>query len=440
MKRVEVGIIGCGYWGPNLVRTFVEIGGATVRGVADKDRERLHRVGTRYPHLRVLTEDFHHLFEQRLDAVVVCTPPETHYDIVRACLEQGLDVLVEKPLATSSEHARELVEIAERHGQILMVGHIGAYTPAVTELRSMIAAGALGDIAYIDAVRVGLGLFRSNLNVIWDLAPHDIAILMYLLGESPKSVSTRGIGCIEPTNEDVAYLTLSFPSGVLAHVRLSWLDPCKTRRVTVVGNQKMVVYDDLENHEKLKIYDKHVDAVRQTDTFGDFHFAYHYGSILSPYIEGDEPLRVECLHFLECVRDRSTPLTDGRNGLAVVEAIEAAQQSLRKGGTPVSIAKVVAGRTPQRWRPAFPADGTEGNGAAVKGNRADKARKAHRKEMRRAAKADANGKVNGNGSNGNGVKRNGNGSSNGSNGNGTNGNGKVGKGAIKVRDYAPEEV
>ncbi len=180
-------------------------------------------------------------------------------------------------------------------------------------------------------MRVGLGLFRANLNVVWDLAPHDIAILMYLLGETPNSVSTRGLGCVEPSNEDVAYFTLSFPSGVLAHVRLSWLDPCKTRRVTVVGKQKMVVYDDLENLEKLKIYDKHVDAVRQTDTFGDFQFAYHYGSILSPYIEGDEPLRLECLHFLECVRERTTPLTDGRNGLAVVEVIEAAQRVAAQG-------------------------------------------------------------------------------------------------------------
>lgn len=423
MKRVDVGIIGCGYWGPNLVRTFVEIGGASVRGVADRDRERLDRVANRYPDVRVLTEDFHDMFEQRLDAVVVCTPPETHYDIVRACLERGLDVLVEKPLATSPEHARELVDLAERRGRILMVGHIGVYTPAVTELRSMIAAGALGDIAYIDAVRVGLGLFRSNLNVIWDLAPHDIAILMYLLGESPKSVSTRGIGCVEPSNEDVAYLTLSFPSGVLAHVRLSWLDPCKTRRVTVVGKQKMVVYDDLENHEKLKIYDKRVAAVRQTDTFGDFHFAYHYGNILSPYIEGDEPLRVECLHFLECVRERSTPLTDGRNGLAVVEAIEAAQQSLRKGGSPVSIAQVIAGRTPQRWRPVSPVDG---NGDAAEAaqrrereaNGTDKLRKAHRKAIRRAAKAAGNGKANGNG----------------------NGNGKAGKAAIEVHDRVHEEV
>jgi hypothetical protein len=313
-----------------------------------------------------------------------------------------------------------------------MVGHIGAYTPAVTELRTMMAQGALGDVAYIDAVRVGLGLYRSNLNVIWDLAPHDIAILMYLLGESPKSVSTRGIGCLEPSNEDVAYLTLSFPSGVLAHVRLSWLDPCKTRRVTVVGKQKMVVYDDLESHEKLKIYDKHVDAVRQTDTFGDFQFAYHYGSILSPYIEGDEPLRVECLHFLECVRERSTPLTDGRNGLAVVEAIEAAQESLRKGGSPVSIAKVVSGRTPQRWRPAFPADVDDANRAAEKAarrrareaNGAGKAGKAHRKAIRRAEKAATNGKSNGNG----------NGNSNG------NGNGKAGKAAAKVHDPVHEEV
>ncbi|HEY3671125.1 MAG TPA: Gfo/Idh/MocA family oxidoreductase [Acidimicrobiia bacterium] len=460
MKRVAVGIIGCGYWGPNLVRTFVEIGGASVRAVADRDRARLDRVAARYPQLRMLTEDYHDLFDARLDAVIVCTPPETHYDIVRACLERGLDVLVEKPLATSSVHARELVDLAERNGRVLMVGHIGAYTPAITELRSMMSLGALGDIAYIDAVRVGLGLFRANLNVVWDLAPHDIAILMYLLGEAPNSVSARGLGCVDPSNEDVAYLTLSFPSGVLAHVRLSWLDPCKTRRVTVVGKQKMVVYDDLENLEKLKIYDKHVDAVRQTDTFGAFQFAYHYGSVLSPYIEGDEPLRLECLHFLECVRERSTPLTDGRNGLAVVEVIEAAQQSLHKDGRRVPVAPVVEARSPQRWRPAFRTVRVDAKrvpeerplaerGPAERGSAgAPKPRKAHRKAVRRAERAAFNANANGNGKANGKVSGNGNGNGNGNgkvsgNGNGKvsgNGNGKAAKAVAEVHEPVHEEV
>src|SRR5512143_3114462 len=191
-----------------------------------------------------------------------------------------------------------------------MVGHIGAYNRAVTALKGIVDSGELGEILYVDAVRAGLGLFHPSLNVIWDLGPHDVAILLHVLGEAPESVNTRGVACVQRSVEDVAYMTMTFPSGVLAHMRMSWLDPFKSRRITVVGSRKMVVYDDLESHEKIKIYDKSVNAVRETETFGDFQFAYHYGSVVSPYIPLEEPLRLEAMHFLECVVDRSTPLTD----------------------------------------------------------------------------------------------------------------------------------
>jgi predicted dehydrogenase len=204
-------------------------------------------------------------------------------------------------------------------------------------MREMIDSGELGQIAYIDAVRGGLGLFHPSLNVIWDLAPHDIAILMYLLGSTPHSVSTRAIACVEESIEDVAYMSLLFPGEVLAHSRMSWLDPCKQRRIAVVGRKKMVVYDDLENQEKLKIYDKRVDSIRRTDTFGEHQYAYHYGSVVSPYVNYDEPLRLECLHFVECVENRLKPLTDGENGLQVVRVIEAAQRSMQSGGRQVPI-------------------------------------------------------------------------------------------------------
>jgi predicted dehydrogenase len=338
----RVGVIGCGYWGPNLVRTFLEIPDATVPAVADRDPERLRAITGRHPQIGRTSEEFRDLFEMGLDAVVVSTPPETHYEIVLACLEAGLDVLVEKPLATSTTAALALTELAEATGRVLMVGHIGAYNPAVTALKRMVVTGELGEIRYVDAVRAGLGLFHPRLNVIWDLAPHDIAILLHVLGEFPYSVGTRGIGCVEPGIEDVAYLTLLFPSGVLAHTRMSWLDPCKTRRITMVGSEKMVLYDDLEPHEKVKVYDKRVDAIRRTDTYGDFQFAYHYGSVVSPYIEFAEPLRLECLHFLECVRLRVPPLTDGRNGIEVVQVIEAAHRSLRAGGVAVPITRAPA--------------------------------------------------------------------------------------------------
>jgi predicted dehydrogenase len=219
-----------------------------------------------------------------------------------------------------------------------MVGHIGAYNPAVQALRTSIRAGELGQVRYIDAVRVGLGLFHPRLNVIWDLAPHDISILLYLLDEAPTTVSAHGIACIEESVEDLAYLTLRFASGILAHVRLSWLDPSKTRRVTVVGSRRMAIYDDLEPHEKIKIYDKRVSAVRPSETYADFQFSYHYGSVVSPYIELQEPLRLECSHFVECVLERARPITDGRNGVRVVQTIEAAQRSLRKAGVEAPVA------------------------------------------------------------------------------------------------------
>jgi predicted dehydrogenase len=346
---VKVAVIGCGYWGPNLVRTLVELPGVEVQAVVDCDPIRLEHARARYPQIEVFGEDYTDLFALDLDAVAVCTPAETHFEIARACLEAGLDVFVEKPLATSVTDAQHLAELADTLGRVLMVGHIGAYNPAVGALRDMVRRGVLGEVAYIDAVRVGLGLFHPTLNVVWDLAPHDVAIFMYLLGEAPTSVSTRGIACVESSIEDVAYMTLTFPSGVLAHARMSWMDPCKTRRITVVGKEKMVVYDDLENHEKLRIHDKSVEAIRRTDSFGEFQFAYHYGSIVSPYVHFDEPLRLECLHFVDCVSGRACPRTDGENGLAVVKVIEAAQQSLKAGGAQVSIPT------------------TAGNGAATSG-------------------------------------------------------------------------
>jgi predicted dehydrogenase len=338
VKRLNFGAIGCGYWGPNLIRNCIEIPGISLEAVADLDWNRLQHIQTRYPGIPLVTDDYTQLFDAGVDAVVISTPPETHHDLVASCIEQGLHVLVEKPLATTSADARHLIELADRHGRILMVGHTFEYNPAVRALRDVVASGELGDIHYIDAVRVGLGLFHPTLNVIWDLAPHDISILIHILHEMPVEVSTRGIACVQNAIEDVAYITLTFPSGILAHVRLSWLDPSKTRRITVVGRKKMIVYDDVEAHEKLKVYDKRVDTIRRTDTFGEFQFAYHYGSIVSPYVRFEEPLRLELLHFADSVLEGRQPLTDGRNGLRVVEVIEAAQRSLERGGVPVNVA------------------------------------------------------------------------------------------------------
>jgi len=337
MNNVRIGAIGCGYWGPNLIRNCVEIPSISLEAIADLDRERLEHIQTRYPGVPFATTEYERLFDAGLDGVIISTPPETHFEIARNCLEQGLHVLVEKPLTTTSAEARELISIAEKNDRILMVGHTFEFNPAVRALKTMLDETELGDIHYIDAVRVGLGLFHPRLNVIWDLAPHDISILIHLLGESPVSVTTTGTACVQDGIEDVAYMTLTFPSGVLAHSRMSWLDPSKTRRITIVGRDKMAVYDDVEPLEKIKLYDKRVNAVRHTDTFGEFQFAYHYGSVISPYIRFDEPLRLEVLHFAESIMSGDTPLTDGYNGLRVLEVIEAAQQSLQNGGAPTLV-------------------------------------------------------------------------------------------------------
>jgi predicted dehydrogenase len=218
-----------------------------------------------------------------------------------------------------------------------MVGHTFEFNPAVRALKEMIGSGELGEIHYIDAVRASLGLFHPTLNVIWDLAPHDISILNHLLEANPVNVSAKGTACVHQAVEDIAYMTIMFPDNLMAHIRMSWLDPCKTRRITVVGSKKMVVYDDVESQEKIKVYDKGVKAIRRTDTFGEFQFSYHYGDVVSPYIHFEEPLRLECLHFLECIQENKRPLTDGNNGLRVVEIIEAAQHSLMSHGISVPI-------------------------------------------------------------------------------------------------------
>jgi predicted dehydrogenase len=341
VDTLKVGAIGCGYWGPNLIRNFIEIPDAEIVAVADLRQERLDHVKGRYPQIKVMTRNYKDLFTLGLDAVVVATPPTSHPPIVQDCLQHDLHVLVEKPLALSSKDAESMIAVAEQHQRVLMVGHTFEYNPAVHALKKLFDSGELGEVQYIDGVRVSLGLFQADLNVIWDLAPHDISILLHLLQAMPLSVSAHGMACVQNNVEDVAYLTLKFPHNILAHTRMSWLDPRKIRCITVVGSKKMVIYDDVESLEKLRVYDKGVDTIRRTDTFGDFHFAYHYGDIVTPYIQLEEPLRLECLHFLECINENKTPLTDGHNGLRVVQIIEAAQQSLRNGGITIPIASRV---------------------------------------------------------------------------------------------------
>ena len=336
MSRITVGVIGCGYWGPNLIRNFIEIPASEVLAIADLRRERLDQIKTRYPQVTV-TENYRDLLNMDLDAVVIATPPTSHFAIARECLLRSLHVLVEKPLALNGSQAEELVDLASARRRVLMVGHTFEYNPAVRALKAIIEREELGRLYYIDAVRVNLGLFQQGLNVLWDLAPHDISILLYILGCNPISVSAQGTACVFNGLHDVIYLNLIFPDDVLVHIRVSWLDPCKVRRITVVGSRKMAVYDDVESLEKIKIYDKGVETPPYTDTFGDFQCSYRYGDVVIPHIRFVEPLKLECQHFLECIANHCEPQSDGRDGLRVVRVLESAERSLKNGGRPEPI-------------------------------------------------------------------------------------------------------
>lgn len=332
MDKIRVGVIGCGYWGPNLIRNFIEIGSSEVVMVADLKEDRLTHIRSSYPQVRT-TLNYRDLFSQNLDAVVIATPPSTHYSLTKECLDRGYHVMVEKPITTNSRDAEALINAAAEKDRILMVGHTFEYNAAVHALKDMIGNGELGQIYYVDTARLNLGLFQKNLNVLWDLAPHDISILMYVLDRRPLSVSAHGSPCVFEGIYDVVYIDMIFPDNILAHIHVSWLDPCKVRRTTVVGSKKMVVYNDIESAEKIKIYDKGVDKPLYTDSFADFHFNYRSGDILIPNIRVSEPLRQECQHFLDCIENHCEPRSSGRDGLDVVKVLEAAQRSLQKNGS-----------------------------------------------------------------------------------------------------------
>ena len=333
MSVTKVGIIGYGYWGPNLTRNFYEIPSADLVAIADLNEERLKQATLKYPQI-ISKHDHQELFNLDLDAVVVATPPATHYRIAKECLEHDLHVLVEKPMTLNSKDAEKLVELADSKGLTLMVGHTFEYNSAVHALKKYIDSGELGEIFYLDAARLNLGLFQRDSNVLWDLAPHDISILLYLLGQKPISVSAQGAPCVFEGIYDVAYINMIFPGNISAYIHVSWLDPCKVRRITVVGSKKMAVYNDIESEQKIKIYDKGVDPPVYTNGgFDEFHCNYHTGDITIPNIRFTEPLRQECQHFIDCIVNHTEPCSCGRDGLEVVKILETAQHSMSNGHT-----------------------------------------------------------------------------------------------------------
>jgi predicted dehydrogenase len=335
-----MGVIGCGYWGPNLIRNIVEAPSVEAIGVADLNQQRLATISTRFPDVHTTT-DYRALLAMGADAVIIATPPSTHYAIARDCLLHGVHVLVEKPLALNSIDAEDLVTIAADRDLVLMAGHTFEYNAAVHELGRLIETGELGDIGYIDSVRTNLGLYDLRLNALWDLAPHDISIILYLLGHDLTTVRAWGTDSSFDGVHDNIYINMQFASGIQANVRVSWLDPVKARRMTVVGNRRMAVYDDIEPVEKIRVYDKGVER-RQNVGIGESPIAYRQGETYAPRIEFVEPLRQEVQHYAECIRHGLLPRTNGTVGLNVVKVLEAAEWSLRHNGAsrPVTLESV----------------------------------------------------------------------------------------------------
>ncbi len=324
---VNVALVGHGYWGPNLLRNYFDLSEAWVEWVCDSRPEALAAANRRYPAVATTTEFERVLADPKVDAVVIATPISTHAPLALAALDAGKHVFVEKPLASSVEGCIDLIERADETGLTLMVGHTFVFSPPVRKVKEILDSGELGDVRFITSSRVNLGLHQKDVSVVWDLATHDLSILYYWLGETAVEIAATGRACVRPTIPDVAFVNLRFPSGVIAGIDVSWLSPVKLRRTIVVGSKKMLVYDDTESVEKVKIFDHGVDY-KEPLTYGEFQLSYRTGDILAPKLETMEPLYREAAHFLRCVETGEMPLTDGRAGLDVVAALEIADRAM----------------------------------------------------------------------------------------------------------------
>ena len=336
---IRVAQIGYGYWGPNLARNFSQLPGAELAYLVDANPEALDKARRLYA-CQTTTAVADVLHDATVNAVVIATPARSHYELAKTALLAGKHVLVEKPLAMSVAEGRELVTLAAARDLRLMVGHVFEYNPAVRYIRTAIQAGELGEVYYLYSRRVNLGRVQSDVNALWSIAPHDISIALHLLDQLPEAVSCQGASCLNGQVEDVIFLTLHFPGNVLCHVHASWLDPSKTREMTVVGSRRMIVYDDVSTEGKVRIYDK--GAYRKGDPiYGEFQYKLHSGDIWIPRIDMREPLQEECAHFIESIRTGARPLTDGENGLRVVSVLAAGQRSLDSGGTKIFLAEII---------------------------------------------------------------------------------------------------
>ena len=336
---VRVGLIGYGYWGPNLLRNFAELPGSQVTAVCDLSPERLEMVRRRYPAVRTTTNSLDLIGDPSIDAIAVATPVSTHFDLASEALRAGKHVLVEKPLTANSEQALGLMEEAARRKRVLMVDHTFVYTGAVRKIRELVAKGTVGEIYYYDSVRVNLGLFQHDVNVLWDLAVHDLSIMDYVLPFRPCAVSATGLSHVPGGTENIAYLTLFFEGSQIGHIHSNWLAPVKLRRTLIGASRKMIVYDDLEQSEKIKVYDKGItlNNHQSPEKIYQMMVGYRTGDMLAPQIDGTEALRCEIDHFLRCVQQQEEPITGGSAGLRVVEILQAASQSMAQHGRPVDL-------------------------------------------------------------------------------------------------------
>jgi predicted dehydrogenase len=336
---IRIGVIGYGYWGPNLVRNLFETPGAQLACVCDMRSDRLAIARSRYPSIKLTQNVGELLGDPTIDALAIATPVSTHFDMALEALQRGKHVLVEKPLAATSEQVLRLMNLADKTGRVLLVDHTFVYTGAVRKIRELIETDGLGQIYYYDSVRVNLGLFQHDVNVIWDLAVHDLSIMDYVLPFRPYAVSATGLSHVSGGTENIAYLTLFFQDSLIAHIHVNWLAPVKLRRTLIGASRKMIVYDDLEQSEKVKIYDKGitVNSLQNPDKLYQILVSYRTGDMLAPQIDMSEALRREAEHFVRCIEHGETPLTGGEAGLRVVRILEAATQSMRERGRPVEL-------------------------------------------------------------------------------------------------------
>jgi len=334
---INVGVIGYGYWGPNLVRNFAANGSTRVVSVCDRDAERLAKLNAHYPAIRITNSAEELIQDKEIDAVVIATPVDSHFPLALAALEAGKHVLVEKPIASTSDQAQRLIEEAERRRLVLAVDHTFVYTAAVRKMHELIRAGEFGKVRYYDSTRVNLGLFQQDVNVLWDLAVHDLSIMNYILDSSPAAVSATGHSHRSGQPEYAAFLTLFLDDGTIGHINVNWLSPVKIRRTLVGGERQMIVYDDLETSEKIKLYDKGIVVTETPEDVRKLLISYRTGDLWSPNLPTTEALATEAKHFAACIDGEEQPITDGEAGLKIVRILEAANQSMRNRGAPVNL-------------------------------------------------------------------------------------------------------